>query len=437
MLMNSIQRLSVTQMLLQYGRRKRSQWYSCGITAFASDADATTNGITYSLDNNAGGRFTINASTGVVTVLDGSLLDYEAANQHTIIVRATSQDGSSTTANYLISLTDANEGSVGAVSDANAAANAVLENSSNGTVVGITGLATDPDGTDTVTYSLDDSAGGRFTINAATGVVTVNGSIDREAADQYDITIRATSSDTSFSVQTFTITIGDVDEFDVGSVTDSNASTNAVNENAAIGTVVGITASASDADATSNTITYSLFDSDGGNFQINASTGIVTTAQVLNREALGASRNIIVRATSADGSFTDQSFTIDINDVDEFDVSAPVDTDATANAVNENAAIGTVVGITASSSDADATSNSITYSLFDSDGGNFQINATTGVVTTAQVLNRESLGASRTSYQSNRRTALSPTRALLSTSMILMNLMQRLSATQMLLLTRS
>ncbi len=71
----------------------------------------------------------------------------------------------------------------------------------------------------------------------------------------------------------------------------------------------------------------------------------MTTAQVLNREALGASRNIVVRATSADGSFTDQSFTIDINDVDEFDASAPVDTDATANAVNENATVGTVVGI--------------------------------------------------------------------------------------------
>ncbi len=242
---------------------------------------------------------------------------------------------------------------------------------------------------------MDDSAGGRFTINASTGVVTVNGAIDREAADQYDITIRATSSDTSFSVQTFTITIGDVDEFNVGSVTDSNATTNAVNENAAIGTVVGITASASDADATTNAITYSLFDSDGGNFQINSSTGVVTTAQVLNREALGASRNIVVRATSADGSFTDQSFTIDINDVDEFDASAPVDTDATANAVSENAAIGTVVGISASASDADATTNAITYSLFDSDGGNFQINSSTGVVTTAQMLNREALGASR------------------------------------------
>ncbi len=60
-----------------------------GITAFANDADATTNTITYTLDDNAGGRFAIDASTGVVTVLDGSLLNFEAATLHIVTVRAT------------------------------------------------------------------------------------------------------------------------------------------------------------------------------------------------------------------------------------------------------------------------------------------------------------------------------------------------------------
>ena len=41
-----------------------------------------------------------------------------------------------------------------------------------------------------------------------------------------------------------------------GAVSDSNGAANAVNENAANGTAVGITAAASDADATTNTITY-------------------------------------------------------------------------------------------------------------------------------------------------------------------------------------
>ena len=43
-----------------------------------------------------------------------------------------------------------------------------------GTAVGLTGLATDADATTNVTYTLSDDAGGRFAIDANTGVVTVN-----------------------------------------------------------------------------------------------------------------------------------------------------------------------------------------------------------------------------------------------------------------------
>ena len=132
----------------------------------------------------------------------------------------------------------------------------MLENAAIGTAVGITAFANDADGTDTVSYSLDDDAGGRFSIDANTGVVTVAGGIDREAAASYNITVRATTTDTLHDHAVFTITIGDVDEFDVGAVTDTDAAANTVDENAVVGTTVGITASASDADATTNAITY-------------------------------------------------------------------------------------------------------------------------------------------------------------------------------------
>ena len=68
---------------------------------------------------------------------------------------------------------------------------------------------------------------------------------------------------------------------------------------------------------------------------------------MIDREADGPTRNITVRATSADSSFTDQAFTININDVDEFDVGSVTDTDAATNEVAENATVGTTVGITA------------------------------------------------------------------------------------------
>src|SRR5207247_521087 len=156
-------------------------------------------------------------------------------------------------------------------------------------------------------------------------------------------------------------------------------------------TVVGVTAFASDADATTNTVSYSLIDSAGGKFAIDPTTGVVTVAGAIDREA-DASLNITVRATSADGSTADQVFAIAVNDVNEFAVTTSTDTNATANAVNENVAIGTVVGVTASASDADATNNGVTYSLSSNPGGLFAINAATGVVTTAAAINREAVG---------------------------------------------
>ncbi len=364
-----------------------------GITANAFDSDATTNTVTYLLDDSAGGRFTIDANTGVVTVANSSLLNYESATSHSITVRANSVDGSSSTQTFTITLTDVNEFSTTAVTDSDATANSVAENSTIGTLVGITATASDADGTtNTITYSLDNNAGGLFAIDANTGVVTVAGAINREVAASYNIIVRATSSDTSFSTQSFTIAITDVNEFSVGSVSDTNASANSVVENATIGTVVGITASASDGDATNSGITYSLQNNDGGRFTIDANTGVVTVAGAINRETDGASRSITVRALSQDGSFTDQVFSISIVDANEFAVSTPTDTNASANSIAENSANGTLVGITANAFDSDATTNTVTYLLDDSAGGRFTIDANTGVVTVANssLLNYES-----------------------------------------------
>src|SRR4029453_7424455 len=103
----------------------------------------------------------------------------------------------------------------------------------------------------------------------------------------------------------FTIAVNDVNEFAVTTPSDSNAAANAVNENSAVGTVVGVTAFASDADATTNAVTYSLTNDAGGKFAIDAATGVVTVAGAIDRK-VDASLDIMVRATSADGSTADK-----------------------------------------------------------------------------------------------------------------------------------
>ncbi|MFM5192214.1 beta strand repeat-containing protein, partial [Aeromonas media] len=366
-----------------------------GITAFASDADATINTITYSLSGNPGGLFAIDPATGVVTV--AAAIDREALGASVNIeVTATSADGSSQAQTFTIAINDVDEFDVTTPTDTNAATNAVDENIAIGSLVGITAFASDADATiNTITYSLSGNPGGLFAIDPATGVVTVAAAIDREALGaSVNIEVTATSADGSSKAQTFTIAINDVDEFDVTTPTDTNAATNAVDENIAIGSLVGVTAFASDADATTNAVTYSLSGNPGGLFAIDPATGVVTVAAAIDREALGASVNIEVTATSADGSSQAQTFTIAINDVDEFDVTTPTDTNAAANAVDENIAIGSLVGITAFASDADATTNAVTYSLSGNPGGLFAIDSATGVVTVAAAIDREALGAS-------------------------------------------
>ena len=144
---------------------------------------------------------------------------------------------------------------------------------------------------------------------------------------------------------------------------------------------MGVTANAFDLDATNNTITYSLTSNPDGLFDIDANTGDVTTAAAINREVHGATRSITVQAASSDGSTATQSFNIAINDVDEFDVTVPTDSDTATNEVAENVSVGTTVGVTADAFDLDATNNTITYSLTSNPDGLFDIDVNSGVVT--------------------------------------------------------
>ncbi|TCN81340.1 hemolysin type calcium-binding protein, partial [Vibrio crassostreae] len=220
---------------------------------------------------------------------------------------AGNNSGSSAAVNFSMS-------SVSAVSDSDTAANVVSENASVGTAVGVTGLATDADTGDSVTYSLSSSAGGLFAIDASTGVVTVNGNLDYETATSHGITILATSSDGSTSSESFTIAVTDATGADtdnaVGAVTDTNAAANVVSENASVGTAVGVTGLATDAD-TGDSVTYSLSSSAGGLFAIGASTGVVTVNGNLDYET-ATSHAITILATSSDGSTSSEIFTIDV-----------------------------------------------------------------------------------------------------------------------------
>ncbi|WP_269582164.1 cadherin domain-containing protein [Roseibium sp. Sym1] len=324
-----------------------------GVTALATDADATDS-VSYSVDDN---RFTVNEN-GVVTVADGASFDAETEGSIDVTVTATSTDGSTSTETFSIAVSDVNESAVSAVTDTDASDNTIAEDATAGTQVGVTALATDADATDSVSYSVDDA---RFTVDE-NGVVTVadGASFDAETEGSIDITVTATSTDGSTSTETFSIAVSDVNESAVSAVTDSDASDNTIAEDATAGTEVGVTALATDADAT-DSVSYSVDDS---RFTVDEN-GVVTVADGASFDAeTEGSIDVTVTATSTDGSTSTETFSIAVSDVDEYDVSAVTDIDAAANGLAENAAEGTSIGVTASAGDDDVTDD-VTFSISD------------------------------------------------------------------------
>ncbi|MFO1069398.1 MAG: cadherin domain-containing protein [Geminicoccaceae bacterium] len=287
-----------------------------GITASASDPDGDT--VTYSLSDSAGGRFAIDASTGIVTIANAALIDFATASSHEITVRASDPFGLFSERSFTIAVDEAVSGNRAPATpgDVNTASNRVSEGAANGTAVGVTVRASDPDG-DTLVYSLADDADGRFTINASTGVVTVKDGalIDFETSTSHTIIARATDPDGLFSQQSFVIAVASSTAAQ-GPVVDIDATADAVDENPATGTLVGITAQAIDPDG--DRITYSLVNNSLGRFAINSTTGVVTVndGTLIDYEN-SRSYTIIVEASDRAGNASQQTFAIAINNLPE------------------------------------------------------------------------------------------------------------------------
>jgi hypothetical protein len=130
----------------------------------------------------------------------------------------------------------------------------VVENTTSVTTV----TATDVDlPAQPVTYALTGGAdAGRFAIDGTTGVLTFTTGpdfelpADADGNNVYELQVTAGDGSGGQDVQTITIAVADDDEFNVGPISDTDPAAETVAESAAVGTAVGITAYASDADGT-------------------------------------------------------------------------------------------------------------------------------------------------------------------------------------------
>lgn len=182
------------------------------VDAADGDGGATDANLTYAIvGGNTGGAFAIDAGTGAITLADASAVDFDTSPTFSLDVEA--DDGTNApTATVTVNVDNAAPSTP--VDSDGANGGTVAENVANDTEVGITADAADPAGGN-VSYALTDNAGGRFQINAGTGVVTVaDGSLlDFESASSHTIGIRASDDDGGDSgIAAFTVAVTDVNE---------------------------------------------------------------------------------------------------------------------------------------------------------------------------------------------------------------------------------
>ncbi len=131
-----------------------------------------------------------------------------------------------------------------------------------------------------------------------------------EVKTSYDIRVRTTDAGGLWAENTFTINVNNVNE----APTALALSANTINENAASGTAIG-TFSSTDVDV-GDTFTYSLVagagDTDNASFSIVS--GELRSAAVFDYETK-SSYSIRVRTTDAGGLNTENTFTINVNDI--------------------------------------------------------------------------------------------------------------------------
>ncbi len=343
------------------------------------DADGIAQGKLFSIvSGNIGNVFAINAASGQITVANPTNLNFEARPSYSLLVQVNDLGLGPQTADIAtitINVTNANDTPV--INDQ--ALPAVIEHRLAGTIVG-TVVASDQDVGQTLSYAIiGGNPGGAFTINAATGEVSIAnpGAVDFVQNPIFNLVVQVTDAQGSSSVAggatdtgIVTITVLDADAPII------NDQTMLLPENSAPATVVGNVNRTGGTGPFNYTITSG---NTGTTFAINAMGDItVANTSLLNFETNPVFTLAITVVDNSNPQLTDNAvITINLTDVNE--VSS---VDSPTFVLAENSPIGTVVGAVIGS-DPDA-GQLLTYAITGGNtGGAFSINTATGQITVA------------------------------------------------------
>jgi len=323
--------------------------------------DADNDAATFSLMNNAGGRFAI-STAGVLTVANGTLLNYESATSHSITVRVTDSGGLTRDETFTVAVTNVNE-APGAPVIASRPVTVLAENAAAANVVIANLTLSDPDNT-TPSLILTSNPGGLFVVSGTQVKFSPTAALNFEALKAAGYTLQDLDGDGRQEVvltATVRATDGALQSTDVDVVfrvedvneapTDVTADrTLTVAENAANGVVVAQFTS-TDPDA-GDTRSFLLVNNAGGRFTLTASGELrVANGTLLDREA-AASHTISIKVTDAAGLSYTETFTVAVSNVNETPTTPTVVQLATKA---ENSALAGTLVTTMAATDPDGT----------------------------------------------------------------------------------
>ena len=289
--------------------------------------------------------------------------DFESKNSYKVRIRSTDASNLTHEKSFIISINDVNE----APTSLSLSSLTVDENSPIGTVIANL-TSQDPDANDNHTYSLvagagdDDNSSFDIIANQLKSKVI----FDFETKSSFKIRVRTNDSGSLGYETSFIITINDVNEVP----TAISLSTNSINENSVIGTVLA-TLSTSDVDVNDNH-SYSLVS---GNGDANNSSFEIVGNQLKVKESFDfekkSSYSVRIRSTDSGLLNVENSFAITINDVNE----APISISLSADKIFEQNAIGAeVANLTSIDPDQNNTHNyTLVSGLGDTDNASFEI----------------------------------------------------------------
>ncbi|MEW8488490.1 MAG: Ig-like domain-containing protein [Candidatus Thiodiazotropha endolucinida] len=180
------------------------------VTMVTAD-DPENDAISFAIDGGADlGLFSIDPISGEMVFTHApdmeNPLDADQDNLYQVQVLVSDGNGGTDRQSFTIEVTDVDEFDVGLLIDVEDTPDAIPLSGSLSDGVGITVWAEDPDSSNNrITYSLDDDSNGLFAIDPASGTITLASTLDNRDVSQFEITVRATSEDGSYSLHTFHI----------------------------------------------------------------------------------------------------------------------------------------------------------------------------------------------------------------------------------------